>query len=283
MKMASNNLGIGIGWRGELALPIDRYPQLGFIELLAEDFDPDGAIPEPVARLQERGVTIIPHGVSLSLGSAAPPDAEGVQRLNRLAARFGSPLVSEHIAFVRAAGLESGHLLPLPQTEEALSVLVENILAARNALDVPLALENVAALFHWPHAEMDEATFLAEAVSRADVGFLLDIENVYANCRNHGWDALEYLERLPLDRIAYVHVAGGVERKGVYHDTHAHPIPTAVLDLLEELCVRTEVPGVMLERDDRFPDPKELTAELDAIAAAVSRGKRRRARSTVHV
>jgi uncharacterized protein (UPF0276 family) len=164
----------------------------------------------------------------------------------------------------------------VPRTKEALDIVVANITQAKAALPVPLALENVATLFEWPDAEMDEASFLAEVVERADVLLLLDIENVYANARNRGLAPVAFLDRLPLDRVAYVHVAGGALRQGFYHDTHAHDVPAAVLDLLAELAARAEVPGVMLERDDRFPLDAKLNAELDAIAAAVARGSARR-------
>jgi uncharacterized protein (UPF0276 family) len=283
MSTALPHLGLGIGWRPELALPIDRRRGLGFVEILAEDLDPRGPVPAPIERLRSRGVAVVPHGVSLSLGGAEPPDAARLSALSRLAERLGAPLVSEHVAFVRGGGRETGHLLPLPRTREALDVVVANVRAARAALPVPLALENVAALFEWPGAEMDEATFLAELLERADVLLLLDVENVYANARNHGHDALAFLDRLPLERIAYVHVAGGVERDGLYHDTHAHPVPAAVLDLLEEVCARAAVPGVMLERDDHFPSDAGLHAELDAIAAAAARGAARRQRRAAHV
>jgi uncharacterized protein (UPF0276 family) len=276
MKTTIPRLGLGVGWRPELALAIDRYPGLGFVEVLAEDLDPGGPLPPALGRLRERGVPVVPHAISLSLGSAEPPDPARLRGLDRLARRLQAPLVSEHLSFVRAGGVESGHLLPLPRTEEMLDVLVENARAAKAALSVPLALENVATLVEWPHADMDEANFLREALERADVLLLLDVENVYANARNHGWDALDFLDRLPLERVAYVHVAGGVERGGLYHDTHAHPVPAGVLDLLEEVCARVEVPGVMLERDDRFPPPEEFTAELGAIGAAVARGNARR-------
>jgi uncharacterized protein (UPF0276 family) len=113
-------------------------------------------------------------------------------------------------------------------------------------------------------------------LERSGALLLLDIENVHANARNHGCDPLAFIERLPCERIAYVHVAGGVDRGGLYHDTHAHDVPAAVLDLLAELCARVEVPGVMLERDDHFPPDARLNAELDAIAAAVARGAARR-------
>jgi len=102
------------------------------------------------------------------------------------------------------------------------------------------------------------------------------VANLYADARNHGGDPLVFLDRLPLERIAYVHVAGGVERDGLYHDTHAHPTPPAVLDLVAELCARRDPPGIMLERDDAYPSEAELAAELDAIATATRTGAARR-------
>jgi len=261
-------LGLGIGWRPELAVAIDRRPGLGFIEIVAEDFDPWGQVPAPIRQLCSRGLGVIPHGVSLSLGGAEAPEPQRLAALARLAIRLDAPLVSEHLAFVRAGGIEAGHLLPLPRTRATLEVVVENIRAAQAALPVPLAVENVATLFDWPGAEMEEAAFLAEVIEQADVLLLLDIANVYANARNYDFDPLAFLDRLPLDRIAYVHVAGGVEREGLYHDTHTAALPRGVLDLLGELCSRTTVPGVMLERDDHFPSEAELNAELDAIDQA---------------
>jgi uncharacterized protein len=266
------DLGLGVGWRPELALAIHRRRDLGFIEVLADDFDPHSPVPAPIRHLQSRGVRVVLHGVMLSLGSAEPPSARRVENLGQLARRWTAPLVSEHLAFVRAGGLETGHLLPLPRTREVLDVVVANVRMAKEMLPVPLALENVASLFDWPHPEMSEADFLAEVLERADVRLLLDLENIYANARNHGFDPLDSLRRLPLERLAYVHVGGGIERDNLYHDTHAHPVPGPVLDLLEELCARVAVPGVLLERDDNFPSVAAFHAELDAITAAVRRG-----------
>jgi uncharacterized protein (UPF0276 family) len=281
MRVHVPPLGLGIGWRPELALAIDRRHGFGFVEIVAENFDPWGPLPVPVEQLRRRGVIVIPHGIGLSLGGAAPPEERRLAALARLATRLNAPLVSEHVAFVRAGGIESGHLLPLPRTSEALEVIVANLRMAQASLPVPLAVENVATLFEWPGAEMDEATFLAEVLERADVLLLLDIENVYANARNHGFDSAAFLDRLPLERLAYVHIAGGVERNGLYHDTHDAAVPGAVLHLLEQLCARTTVPGVMLERDDRFPSEAELNAELDGIDAAF-RGTMKREFDHVH-
>ena len=124
---------------------------------------------------------------------------------------------------------------------------------------------------------MDEAAFLCELLDRTGAWLLLDVANLYANARNHRYDPLSFLDRLPLDRIAYVHVAGGLERDGVYHDTHTRAVPPGVLRLLEELCARTAPPGILLERDDDFPPDSEIAAELDRIRMAVNRGARGRA------
>jgi len=280
-------LGLGIGWRPEIALLIERRRDLGFIEVMAEDFAAAGRLPRAIEDLRERGLAIVPHGVSLSLGGAEPPDRHRLEALARTAARLGAPLVSEHIAFVRAGGLESGHLLPLPRTRDTLELVVANAREAKAALPVPLALENVATLFEWPDSEMSEAEFLTEVLERADVLLLLDLANLHANSLNFGYNPLEFIDRIPLDRIAYVHVAGGMERGGLYHDTHAHTVPPAVLELLNALASRIEVPGVMLERDERFPPDVVLGAELSAIAAALARGRssrvaaRNRARAEV--
>lgn len=274
------SLGIGIGWRPELALAIDRIPDLGFIELTVEN-TPVGQLPPAVQLLKDRGVQIIPHGVTLSLGGAEPVDPSRVRRMDRLAKAGESPLVSEHIAFVRAGGVEIGHLTPLPRTRDAVEVIIENVRAAKQHLSVPLALENIAALFDWPDAEMTEIEFVSEILRQTACPLLLDLANLYANSRNVGVDPAQYLDAICNWPIAYVHMGGGVEQQGVYHDTHAHPVHPGCLQLLEELCARTEPAGVMLERDDDFPAESELHEEMDRIRAAVRAGRARRKGSLV--
>jgi uncharacterized protein (UPF0276 family) len=268
-------LGTGIGWRPEIAEAVERMPGIDWVEAVAENVCP-GHLPASLLRLRERGVTVVPHGVSLGLGGADRP-AEG--RLADLAARaeaLGSPLVTEHIAFVRAGGaltasppLEAGHLLPVPRTRDALDVLCENIRIAQDALPVPLAVENIAALISWPGEEMTEGQFLYDLVDRTGVRLLIDVANLHTNHVNRGEDPAKALAELPVEAIAYVHVAGGFERDGVWHDSHAHAVPQAVLDVLAELASRVRPPGVLLERDENFPEPAELERELAAIRATV--------------
>ncbi|MBT2477201.1 DUF692 domain-containing protein [Streptomyces sp. ISL-94] len=268
------HLGVGIGWRPEIADAVERLPGLDWVEVVAENICP-GHLPEALLRLRERGTRVVPHGVSLGLGGADRPDPEKLAALGERAVALGAPLVTEHIAFVRTSSavrpvLEAGHLLPVPRTRDALDVLCENVRIAQDALPVPLALENIAALFSWPGEELTEGQFLTELVERTGVRLLIDVANLHTNRVNRGEDPAAVLDGIPLEALAYVHVAGGVERSGVWHDTHAHPVPPVVLDLLAELRSRVDPPGVLLERDDDFPPEAELAAELTAIRAVAA-------------
>jgi uncharacterized protein (UPF0276 family) len=260
-------LGVGIGWRPEIAGVLERLPGLRFTEVVAESLT-DRALPAPLAQLRERGVTVVPHGIRLSLGGAEDLDQHRVAHLAHCAEVVDAPLVSEHIAFVRAGGTEAGHLLPVPRTRDALDVLAGNVLAAQAELPVPLALEPIAALFDWPEDEMDEAAFLTELLERTGAWLLLDVANLYANAINRGDDLGALLTRLPLERIAYAHVAGGAEHDGFYHDTHTDPVPPEVLALLSELCAVRRPSAILLERDGDYPPEAQLRTELDALARA---------------
>lgn len=271
-------LGTGIGWRPEIADAVERMPGIDWVEAVAENVCP-GHLPDSLLRLRERGVTVIPHGVSLGLGGADRPDEARLTALAERAEALGSPLVTEHIAFVRAGGpltasplLEAGHLLPVPRTRDALDVLCENIRIAQAALPVPLAVENIAALLAWPGEEMTEGQFLYDLADRTGVRLLIDVANLHTNHVNRGEDPAKALAELPVEAIAYVHVAGGIERDGVWHDTHAHPVPAPVLAILTDLASRVSPPGVLLERDDNFPEPAVLERELEAIQGALTKG-----------
>ncbi|MFD6432018.1 DUF692 domain-containing protein [Streptomyces venezuelae] len=275
MEQLSGRLGTGIGWRPEIAGAVEDMPGIDWVEVVAENVCP-GHLPDSLLRLRERGVTVVPHGVSLGLGGADRPDEGRLTALAERAEALGAPLVTEHIAYVRAGGaltatqpLEAGHLLPVPRTRDALDVLCENVRIAQDALPVPLAVENIAALVSWPGEEMTEGQFLYELVERTGVRLLIDVANLHTNHVNRGEDPAKALDELPVEAIAYVHVAGGFERDGVWHDSHAHPVPEPVLAILADLASRVSPPGVLLERDDNFPEPGELERELDAIRATL--------------
>lgn len=264
------DLGIGIGWRSEIDLTIARLPGIDWVEVVAENLHVEH-LPEALTALRDRGLPVLPHAVSLSLGGAEPVDTARVEHLAAVAQALDAPVVSDHVCFVRAGGLDSGHLMPVPRTREALDVLVDNVKLAQSILATPLALENIAALIEWPDAEYSEGRFLAELTERTGCALIVDVANMYACARNVGMDIDRFLDEIPLERIAYVHVAGGVERDGAYHDTHAHPVAPQVLDVLAMLWERTRPPGVLLERDDDYPSDAELADELARIRAVAGR------------
>ena len=129
---------------------------------------------------------------------------------------------------------------------------------------MPLAVENIAALVAWPEDELTEGEFLSELVDRTGVLLLLDVANLHTAQVNFGADPVAAIEALPLEQVAYVHVAGGVLRDGLWHDTHAHPVSAEILDVLAALVSRVgpvrTLPGVLLERDDAYPSDAELPA-----------------------
>jgi uncharacterized protein (UPF0276 family) len=237
-----------------------------FVEIVAEScFTQRGTRREAQALAEIWPV--VPHGVKLSLGTAAGIDDSRVQRLGVLARELRAPLVSEHVSFTRAGGSDIGHLTQLPRTREAVAVVARNVDRARRLLpDVPLLLENVAWSFLWPDDEMDEPAFYQEVVRATGCELLLDVGNLYANAVNEGRDPLAVLLAYPLERVGMVHVAGGVLEDGFYFDTHAHPVPDAVIALVGEVLARRPDVPVMIERDGdiRFAD---LARELAAVRA----------------
>lgn len=259
--------GVGLGWRQELAASLFAAKQSAdFIEIVAEAYFQNGPAQREILALAETWQNrVIPHGIRLSLGSAAGIDRERARRLGKLARQVRAPAISEHVAFTRAhrTSGEIGHLTQLPLTRTAVAVVARNLAEARRHLpDVPFLLETPAWTLRWPEDEMDEGTFFHELVRATSCDLLLDLGNVYANAQNGGLDPLTLLHRYPLERTAMVHLGGGAFRDGFYVDTHAHPIAPEVFALLAELVrVAGPVP-VLIERDANFPPFAELLGEI---------------------
>ena len=256
----------GLGWRPQTAWLVDSR-RVAFSEVIAETIDPRRP-PRALAAAIERGLVVVTHGVSLSLGSTAALDRARLRRLAAVAKTLRSPLVSEHVAFSRADRLESPHFLPVPRTRAQLAVLVDNVRRAMDALPVPLALENIAAPLAWPDDQLSEAEFLAELLDRTGASLLLDVANLHANLINHGGDRV--LDHLPLDRVSYLHVAGGARVDAMWRDTHAHPIGEQTHALLGEILARTGPIPILLERDHDFTERGALERELDALEAVLA-------------
>jgi len=256
-------LGAGVSYRPQWSWEIVRHrDHLGLVEVIPEDF----VGPEAQRDLTNLryAVPVLLHGIGLSLGSAEGLDAGRLEHFAQLAHAVEPPWVSEHIAFTRAGGIEIGHLAPLPFTREAVETVAANVAALRRAIPgVPMLLENIAYAVVLPEAEMSEAEFVRAVIETADCGLLLDLENVHANAKNHGYEPIGFLESLPLERVVEVHLAGGVWLEGQYADTHTRPVPEESWALLEWLAPRAPVRAVIIERDDDLPPFAKLLAEVE--------------------
>jgi uncharacterized protein (UPF0276 family) len=262
-------LGVGLGYRPALRRHLTAEPRrVDFVEVIADHFL--DMRPERAAELDwlRARVPVVPHGLSLSIGSAGGLDDAYLDALARLVERLAPPWLSEHLGFTRAAGLELGHFAPLPFTREAVDVVRRNLDQARARLGVPLLLENITAPFLLPGAEMTEAEFLRAVLEGSNTGLLLDLTNLYVNALNLGTDARTFLETAPLERVVEIHVAGvrpGEVSRGELADladSHDAPVPEPVWALVERVVAIAPVRALVLERDGRLGEFEEIDADL---------------------
>ena len=212
---------------------------------------------------------VLTHGLSLSLGGFDPWDAEYLQGLDRFLVRTGSPWHSEHLCFTTVDGSNLHELLPMPFTREAVRHTVARARDLQARLPVPLILENITYYAELGHAEMDEAAFLTEVLEGADTGWLLDVNNVYVNALNFGFDPEAWLARMPLHRVVQMHIAGHKQFGDLTVDTHGADVIDPVIELMQWVLRRLERPvPVLLERDNHIPDLDVLLAERARIQDA---------------
>jgi uncharacterized protein (UPF0276 family) len=267
----------GLGLRRALLGPLqDAAPgAFDFLECAPDNWiGVGGRYGTALAALAER-YPLVCHGLSLSLGGPAPLDPAHLQRLRRFLDTHRVPVFSEHLSWCSDDG-QLYDLLPLPFTEQAVHHVAGRIRQVQDALGRRLAVENVsyyvapAALT--PEQALPEIDFLLAVLAEADCELLLDVNNVYVNAINHRYDPLTFLDRLPGERIRYLHVAGHYdEADDLKVDTHGAPVKQSVWDLLDAAYARFGVRPTLLERDFHFPPFAELLGEVAQIRAAQAR------------
>jgi hypothetical protein len=222
-------------------------------------------------------IPLTAHGIGLSIGTDAPLDLAYVDEIAALLDRLQAPAYSEHLAFTRAPGRDLGNLLPLPKTEAVAEAIIAKVLSVQSRISVPFLLENITYIFDWPDSRLSDAQFLSLICGETGAGILLDIENLYVNGRNHGFDPYAFLDALPAGAVEEVHVAGGVTLREdflpqpFFADSHSHPVPEAALDLLDYALVRHQPATIVLERDDRFDAAEEILDDVAHIRARLER------------
>jgi len=266
--------GVGLGLRAALVEDLLERPPpgLAFIEVAPENYmRRGGRFPAALAACRARW-PVVTHGLSMSLGSVDPLDASYLVTLAGFTREVASPWHSDHLCFGSAGGVMLHDLLPVAFNEETVAHVAERVMRAQDALKLPMAVENISYYAPSPHSCFDEAEFVTRVVERAGCGLLLDVNNLYVNARNHGFDPVAALARLPLGRVVQMHVAGHDDADpALLIDTHAKPVASAVYELLGVALERTGPVPVVLERDDDFPSWEELCGELAQISALLAR------------
>lgn len=256
--------GFGVGLRKPHYQEfLGRNVPVDFVEVVSENFMVEGGRPlDILARVRERHPVIL-HGVSMAIGAAEGIDVDYLKRLKALADRVRPLWVSDHLCWTGVDGVNSHDLLPVPYTEEALDVVCRNVDRAQNVLERPIVIENPTTYYAFPEQQMAECDFLKRLCSATGCFLLLDVNNLYVNCANHGFDASVYLSSLPLDRVRQIHLAGHSEGIDMLIDTHDHDVPDPVWDLFESVAERLGPVAVTIERDDDIPTIDALVAELE--------------------
>lgn len=269
-------LGIGLGFRIGIADAILEadLPELRWLEVHPENYVARGGrFRHQLGRARAR-YPLITHGLTLGVGAIDRPDAEYVQALRGFLADIGTPFHSEHLCFSGVHGAMLHDLLPVPFTEEAVEHAAGRVVELRQALGLPLAIENVSYYADPAPPQMSEPEFVCRVLQAADAKLLLDVNNVWVNATNHGFDPRQYIDQMPMDRVVQLHVAGHFTRDdGLIIDTHGEAVRDEVYELLDYTLRKTGPVPVLLERDQNFPPFEELVAEvkrLDAIYRAAT-------------
>jgi uncharacterized protein (UPF0276 family) len=265
-ELHSEFRGAGLGLRRALMGPLSSMESgsVDFMEAAPENWiGVGGRFGRKFRNLAER-YPIVLHGLSLDIGGPDPLDKELVGAVRELMNQIEVPLYSEHLTYCAAQG-HLYDLLPIPFTEEAVHYVAARVRQVQDIIGEPIALEN-ASYYAQPHQDMTEAQFVSAVLSESGSDLLLDVNNIYVNSINHGYDPIAFLDSLPLERARYIHVAGHYdEADDLKVDTHGADVIDPVWDILAQAYQRTGVLPTLLERDFNLPPLAELLAEVEQV------------------
>lgn len=278
MKLPS--LGFGLGLRKEhYSSIIETSPDVDWFEILTENYLVNGGKPLYFLDQVCEKYPVVMHGVSMSLGSADPLDMDYMKQVKELAERTGARWISDHMCFTGVDGINAHDLLPLPCNEETIKHVSNKIKQAQDFLGRQILVENASTYITYKQSDMTEWEFTTAVAEESDSLILLDVNNIYVSAYNHGFDPLEYLDGIPVERVQQHHIAGHSQYDGYIIDTHDHDhdVVQGVWDLYAEAIKRYGEVSVMIERDDNIPELHELLAELqiarDIFEANISQTK----------
>ena len=268
----------GIGLRAShYAELIERRPRLALAEVHSENFFGAGGAPLAWLDRFREAWPLSFHGVGLSLGSSEAIDATHLAKLESLVRRFEPALVSEHVCWSSAAGRHSNDLLPLPYTEEALDNFVSHVDAVQERLGRRILVENVSSYMRFRHSTIPEWDFVAEVSRRSGCGVLLDVNNVWVNSRNHGFDPRRFIAAIDPASVGEIHLAGFETQGDLLIDTHSRPVVDEVWSLYRDAIARIVTRPNIIEweadipaLDVLLPEARRADAVLEARAAELA-------------
>lgn len=286
-KNKIKNFGLGLGLRSEMhQSTLDFFKSeanknlLEWAEIIPENYiDKGGKSRRKLDEALAADLPLIPHSVSISIGTAPKTKGDNVfnprliSGLKEIFQEVKPPWFSDHLSFSYVDGIYLEDLIPLPRTQEVVSVVADNVKWLQDEFQLPFLIENPSYYSTITEPEMSEADFFNKILEQADCGMLLDVNNIYVNATNHKYDAHEFLKSIDLDRVVQVHIAGHdsdyTTPSGEFLkilDTHGNPIIPEVYTLLDELLSMTSINAILLERDGNFPeDFSDLLEELKQI------------------
>ena len=265
--------GFGLGLRPEHYRDFaDGSPRVEWLEILTENYLVGGGKPLDYLDRIRALYPMVMHGVSLSIAGTEPLDEEYLHALKVLARRVQPAWISDHLCWTGVERANLHDLLPVPFTRETLRHVAGRVGRVQDYLGRPLVLENASTYVRFERDEMSEWEFLATLAHHSGCEVLLDVNNIYVNAMNHGFDARAFIDAIPAPAVRQIHLAGHTVEGGRLIDTHDAPVCDAVWDLYEHTVARLGAVPTMIERDDHIPPIADLVGEL-----AVARGRAERA------
>ncbi len=269
------NLGFGLGLRtAHYEHILSRWPPVDWFEIISENFMATQGQPLQILDQIAERYPIVMHGVSLNIGSTDPIDFDYLGKLKALARRVEPRWISDHICWTGVNHLSSHDLLPLPYNDEVVAHLVGRIRTVQDFLERPLLFENPSTYVEFAASTMPEWELIAQVAEGADCGLLLDVNNIYVSCFNHGWDADQYLAAVPFDRVVQIHLAGHTHKTTHIIDTHSDHVVDEVWELYRKAIERGGPRATMVEWDSAIPSFDVVHAEVlkarDLLATAIS-------------
>jgi uncharacterized protein (UPF0276 family) len=247
---------------------IDEQPDVGWFEVHPENYMGRGGPPLKYLERIRRDYPLSLHSVGTSLGSHLPLDKEHLKQLKLLVDRFEPGLVSEHLSWSHGYEWYTHDLMPLVYTEESLQNMVEHIDQVQNALQRSILIENPSSYLQFKASEMPEQVFFVEAAKRSGAGLLVDVNNVFVSCSNHGWDIGEYLAEIPFSMVGEIHLSGHsvqqVEGEILRIDDHGSPVCTEVWALYRHFITESGLAPTLIEWDSNIPEFPDLLQEVSA-------------------